>query len=109
MSSNGNGRLAAVGARRWATRSMGAPTSYSFLEAAASGVPVVGLAEAGSWDALREGTLGRALALEDAEGLVQAIAAALGARKQAPAGVHVFSKDEFKKHLFNLMNGVGRS
>lgn len=80
-----------------------------FLEAAASGVPVVGLTEAGSVDALREGALGRALALNDAEGLVQAIADALGARTQTPEGVHAFSKNKFKKHLSSLMNAVGRS
>ena len=57
-----------------------------FLEAAACGVPVVGGNRDGSWDALREGYLGRAIDPDDEGQLVDGGARRAGARKGARYG-----------------------
>ena len=74
-----------------------------FLEAAACGIPVVGGNRDGSWDALREGRLGRAIDPDDEGQLVTAVLDALAQGKgRDTAPVDVFRRPRFTAHVADL-------
>jgi len=81
-----------------------------FLEAAACGIPVVGGNRDGSWDALREGRLGRAIDPEDDGQLTEAVLGALAegtGRDTAP--VDVFRRPHFAAHVADLAQELAAS
>lgn len=74
-----------------------------FLEAAACGTPVIGGNADGSWDALREGTLGEAIDPGDIEAIASAVCAALARGRSIDASaVRVFAKANFTRHVCEL-------
>src|SRR5262249_38877932 len=74
-----------------------------FLEAAACGVPVIGGNEDGSWDALREGRLGRAIDPDNEQDLVGAVLAALRPDKTRDlTQVDAFRRQRFAAHVAEL-------
>jgi phosphatidyl-myo-inositol dimannoside synthase len=78
-----------------------------FLEAAASGIPVIGGRTDGSWDALREGVLGDAVDPEDLDELAHAICSALSRGISVdPSTVDVFRFDRFKAHVERLADDL---
>ncbi len=81
-----------------------------FLEAAACGIPVIGGNRDGSWDALREGRLGRAIDPDDEDQLVEAVLAALE-RGKAPdtTSVDVFRRQRFASHVAELARELSAS
>ncbi len=83
--------------------STGEGFGIAFLEAAACGVPVVGGALDGSWDALREGRLGIAIDPDDEDALVAAIDKALDRSGTPSPGVELFSKARQGAHVAGLM------
>ncbi len=80
-----------------------------FLEAAASGVPVIGGRTGGSWDALREGVLGDAVDPEDLDELAHAICAALSRSRPVDASaVDAFRLDKYRAHVESLAGELSR-
>ena len=80
-----------------------------FLEAAASGVPVIGGRTGGSWDALREGVLGDAVDPEDLDELAHAICAALSRSRPVDASaVDAFRFDKYRAHVESLAGELSR-
>jgi phosphatidylinositol alpha-1,6-mannosyltransferase len=74
-----------------------------FLEAAACGVPVIGGNKDGSWDALREGRLGRAVDPEDEQEIVRAVLATLAEGSGADTTpVDVFRRERFAAYVADL-------
>ena len=73
-----------------------------FLEAAASGVRLVGGSRDGSTDALADGTIGVAIDPNDQDGLVRAIVQALAGGGPGPAGVERFRFENFARHVRDL-------
>lgn len=81
-----------------------------FLEAAASGVPVIGGRTDGSWDALREGALGDAVDPEDLDELAQAICSALSRCHPVDASaVDAFRFEKYRAHVESLVGELGRT
>ena len=81
-----------------------------FLEAAASGVPVIGGRTDGSWDALREGALGDAVDPEDLDELAQAICSALSRCHPVDASaVDAFRFEKYRAHVESLVGELGRA
>jgi glycosyltransferase involved in cell wall biosynthesis len=81
-----------------------------FLEAAACGIPVIGGNKDGSWDALREGRLGRAIDPDDETGLVEALLDALaGDAARATALVDVFRRERFAAYVADLARELSAS
>jgi phosphatidylinositol alpha-1,6-mannosyltransferase len=81
-----------------------------FLEAAACGIPVIGGNRDGSWDALREGRLGRAIDPGSEAELVEAVLGALAqgaGRDTAP--VDVFRRQHFAAHVADLARELAAS
>jgi phosphatidyl-myo-inositol dimannoside synthase len=71
-----------------------------FLEAAASGIEVIGGKADGSWDALREGTLGQAIDPQNGDAIVDAVCRAFAASKRPSAErAKVFCKENFNTHV----------
>ena len=71
-----------------------------FLEAAASGLQVIGGKADGSWDALREGALGQAIDPLNSDAIVDAVCRAFAAPKRPSAErAKVFSKENFNAHV----------
>lgn len=78
-----------------------------FLEAAASGLPVIGGNRDGSRDALADGVIGRAIDPEDATELADAIVDALGGGLLSqPEAVERFATKHFAKHVDELMHSL---
>jgi phosphatidyl-myo-inositol dimannoside synthase len=79
-----------------------------YLEAAASGVPVIGGRTDGSWDALREGALGDAVDPENFDELAHAICAALSRSRPVDASaVDAFRFDRYRAHVERLLGELG--
>jgi phosphatidyl-myo-inositol dimannoside synthase len=74
-----------------------------FLEAAASGLRVIGGNADGSVDALADGAIGTAIDPADAAALVRAVSAALAGGGAMAAGVGRFSFANFGRHLEDLV------
>jgi len=74
-----------------------------FLEAAASGLRVVGGNSDGSADALADGAIGTLIDPADTAALVRAVTAALGGDGVAPAGAARFRFENFSLHVRELM------
>lgn len=80
-----------------------------FLEAAASGLPVIGGNVDGSRDALADGAIGCAIDPDNDTELVDAIVAALEGRQLAqPKAVERFAAMHFTKHVDDLIRTLSR-
>jgi phosphatidylinositol alpha-1,6-mannosyltransferase len=81
-----------------------------FLEAAACGIPVIGGNKDGSWDALREGCLGRPIDPSDDQDLTAAVLAALEhGRMRDSTLVDVFRRERFAAHVADLARELSAS
>lgn len=81
-----------------------------FLEAAACGIPVIGGNKDGSWDALREGCLGRPIDPDSEQQLVEAVLAALERGKtRDTTSVDVFKRQRFAAHVADLARELSAS
>jgi len=76
-----------------------------FLEAMASGIPVVGSTADGSREALRNGALGLLVDPGDPEALRRAIIASLRMPKRVHEGLEYFSSERFEQRVHEI---VGR-
>jgi phosphatidylinositol alpha-1,6-mannosyltransferase len=74
-----------------------------FLEAAGSGLRVVGGNSDGSVDALADGAIGTLIDPADTVALVRAVTAALGGGGTEPAGVARFRFETFEQHVRELL------
>jgi phosphatidyl-myo-inositol dimannoside synthase len=80
-----------------------------FVEAAATGLPVIGGNRDGSLDALADGNIGRALDPESQDEIVSALAKALDSPCRAgPEKVERFSFSHFADHVDELVKNIGR-
>jgi phosphatidylinositol alpha-1,6-mannosyltransferase len=88
--------------------STGEGFGIAFLEAAASGLPVIGGNRDGSLDALAEGTIGTLVDPDDVPQLVSAICNALdrGARPTESAAVERFGLHNFNTHVDELVRSL---
>ncbi|MDC0434306.1 glycosyltransferase family 4 protein [bacterium] len=78
-----------------------------FLEAAASGLPVIGGNRDGSFDALAEGAIGVAIDPNDPKKLISAICAALdGSGNTTALRIDRFSKENFTTHVAELTRNI---
>jgi phosphatidyl-myo-inositol dimannoside synthase len=78
-----------------------------FLEAASSGIHVIGGRRDGSWDALREGRVGVAIDPLSPQEIVESVCLALEAPSQPdPKRASVFSQRNFRSHVAGLVNQV---
>jgi glycosyltransferase involved in cell wall biosynthesis len=83
--------------------STGEGFGIAFLEAAASGLHVIGGKADGSWDALREGTLGQAIDPLNSDEIVDSVCRAFAAHELPNAEcAKVFSKENFNAHVATL-------
>lgn len=81
-----------------------------FLEAAMTGLPVIGGSVDGSADALADGRIGRLVDPKDDAQLVAAILDALAGRQQRDRmAVHRFAFDNFARHVDVLLSDLMRS
>jgi phosphatidyl-myo-inositol dimannoside synthase len=79
-----------------------------FLEAAASGLPVIGGNRDGSLDALADGRIGRAVDPGDVKALALAIIDALGRRRhQDSTALQRFAFENFASHVDQLVRTLG--
>ncbi|MBI2095848.1 MAG: glycosyltransferase family 4 protein [Candidatus Omnitrophica bacterium] len=74
-----------------------------FLEAAASGVPVIGGNADGSLDALAEGKIGRCVDPQNVAEIVEAIQESLQSPKPNPSAVQKFSRENFNHHVSSVI------
>lgn len=80
-----------------------------FLEAAASGLAVIGGDRDGSLDALADGAIGRAIDPDDPIALGDALVTALKTGEAAdPAALRRFAFDHFARHVDALVRSLGR-
>ncbi len=78
-----------------------------FLEAAATGIPVIGGSRDGGADALAEGAIGAAVDPEDAGALARAIVTMLDRpRRPDPAAVARFARPQFERHVDDLLRSL---
>jgi glycosyltransferase involved in cell wall biosynthesis len=80
-----------------------------FLEASATGLPVIGGNRDGSVDALAEGRLGALVDPNDVNGLAQAIVTALDQKRRRSSGVGGtgrFAMDNFVRHVDDLVRSL---
>jgi asparagine synthase (glutamine-hydrolysing) len=77
-----------------------------FLEAMASGVPVVGSRIDGSREALRDGQLGTLVDPDNREELLAAIRHALAQPRQVPAGLATFYKDALTARVHGILAAI---
>jgi phosphatidyl-myo-inositol dimannoside synthase len=79
---------------------------FVFLEAMASGTPVVASSLDGSREAVLDGKLGELADPDDREALKAAIRRALCRPRQIPEGLAYFSYENFRERLQNIMGGL---
>jgi glycosyltransferase involved in cell wall biosynthesis len=79
--------------------STGEGFGFVVLEALACGLPVVASTTDGTFEAVREGELGRTVDPADGPGLVDAIRAALGEPKRIQPGLQYFSFENFSERV----------
>jgi phosphatidyl-myo-inositol dimannoside synthase len=79
---------------------------FVFLEAMASGTPVVASSLDGSREAVLDGKLGEFADPDDREALKAAIRRALCRPRQIPEGLSYFSYENFRARLQNIMSGL---
>jgi glycosyltransferase involved in cell wall biosynthesis len=79
---------------------------FVFLEAMASGIPVVASKLDGSREAVLYGELGELADPDDREALKAAICRALRRPRQVPDGLASFSYDKFRERLQNIIGGL---
>ncbi len=80
-----------------------------FLEAAVSGLPVIGGNGDGSRDALADGIIGRAVDPDDGAQLAEAMVAALQGRQDTrPDAVSRFAFGNFSRHVDELVRSLAR-
>jgi phosphatidyl-myo-inositol dimannoside synthase len=87
--------------------SRGEGFGIAFLEAIASGLPVVAGATDGSSDPLRDGLDGRLVAPASDAGVAEAIADALSARSRAAAAAAPFARERFETMVGALVADMG--
>lgn len=91
----------------FAMPSTGEGFGIAFLEAAATGLSVVGGNRDGSLDALGDGVIGRAVDPDSSEDLVDAlIEALLGRGQAAPENVQRFCASNFSTHVDHLVQSI---
>ncbi len=79
---------------------------FVFLEAMASGIPVVASSLDGSREAVLDGKLGELADPDDREALKAAIRRALGRPRQIPDGLAFFSYDNFCERLQDIIGSL---
>ncbi len=79
---------------------------FVFLEAMASGIPVVASSVDGSREAVLYGKLGELANPDDREALKAAIRRALHRPRQIPEGLEFFSYDKFRERLQDIIGGL---
>jgi glycosyltransferase involved in cell wall biosynthesis len=79
---------------------------FVFLEAMASGIPVVASSLDGSRDAVLDGRLGELVDPDDREALKAAIRRALRRPRQIPDGLAFFSYEKFRERLQDIIAGL---
>src|SRR5262249_24919241 len=79
---------------------------FVFLEAMASGIPVVASSLDGSREAVLDGELGEIADPDDREALKAAICRALRRPRQIPDGLSFFSYQRFRERLQNIIGGL---
>jgi glycosyltransferase involved in cell wall biosynthesis len=79
---------------------------FVFLEAMASGIPVVASNLDGSREAVLYGKLGELANPDDREALKAAIRKALGRPRQIPEGLEFFSYEKFRERLQDIIGGL---
>lgn len=80
-----------------------------FIEAAATGLPVIGGDRDGSADALADGVIGKMINPDDDEALTNALLVALSGSLKADAGhVQRFAFENFARHVDNLVQTLAR-
>ncbi len=87
----------------FAMPSTGEGFGFTFLEAAACGVPVLGGDRDGSRDALRDGALGLLVDPHDPEVLLAGLVEVLHRPRGVPMGLQVFSFTRFREQLKRLL------
>ena len=76
---------------------------FVFLEAMASGIPVVASSLDGSREAVLDGKLGELADPDDREALKAAICRALRRPRQIPEGLAFFCYDRFRERLHDIL------
>jgi phosphatidyl-myo-inositol dimannoside synthase len=79
---------------------------FVFLEAMASGIPVVASSLDGSREAVLDGELGELADPDDREALKAAIRRALRRPRQIPDGLAFFSYEKFRERLQDIIGGL---
>jgi phosphatidyl-myo-inositol dimannoside synthase len=79
---------------------------FVFLEAMASGIPVVASSLDGSREAVLYGELGELADPDDREALKAAVRRALRRPRQIPEGLTYFSYEKFRERLRNIIGGL---
>ena len=80
---------------------------FVYLEAMASGTPVVAGNRDGARDALRDGELGALVDPLDPSDVARGIGAALERPRGVPDGLHAFSYETFRRRLVALVDAAG--
>lgn len=89
--------------------SRGEGFGFVFLEAMASGIPVVASSVDGSREAVLFGELGQLVDPDSKQGLIEAIEAGLEQQKGVPEGLSHFSFDSFSDRVSSLVKAVVRT
>lgn len=88
--------------------SRGEGFGFVFLEAMASGVPVIASTVDGSRDAVMDGKLGQMVDPDDSEALMLAIRAGLKAPREVPDGLSFFSFDSFSQRVWRIVRQLAK-
>lgn len=92
----------------FAMPSTGEGFGIAFLEAAATGIAVIGGNRDGSLDALADGAIGRVIDPDNSPALTAALQASLAnPQEQNPKAVERFSFEHFSAHVAKLMGQLG--
>jgi len=86
--------------------SRGEGFGFVFLEAMASGVPVIASSTDGSRDAVRDGELGEMVDPDKPEELLAAIRRGLNAPRGVPDGLAYFAFDQFAERVRDILDGM---
>lgn len=90
----------------YAMPSRGEGFGFVFLEAMASGTPVIASTADGGRDAVLDGKLGSMVDPNDPQALVQAIEKGFAAKRGAPAGLEFFALKAFEDRVHNLLDSL---